>query len=421
MKKTSNYLMVLMLIAFLTVGLGCSKQYCESGDAQSCDCSDGTIAEQVCREDGTGWETCECINNYSYWNDPATDLTWQDPQKDAYTPDDQGPGYPDAVRYCEELVLGGYDDWRLPNIDELRTLVRGNPDTEAGGDCPLEEGSYREDMYSAYCAESPQYEGPGGDGCYWADELTGPCNKEDTADDFNKPLETVSSTLAADDEFWVACILFDRGSVSFNHIYSYADVRCVREGPTTLIACVDGPPETCVPGETRPCPASNDKTGVQVCSDNGRCWGPCESTEFTLSPIEDISETCDLVNLTINVPEKLDTQMSMLVAFLFQVEGFTVPPSRPPDGGTDYNQVLFPDIDLDKPLVMPIPACSYYRDRCIPPGDYYLYVALLQSGDMPPWPQEGDYVWGYDQEPLTLQSGPRQVIDMEITLVPPQL
>ena len=113
--------------------------------------------------------------------------------------------------------------------------------------------------------------------------------------------------------------------------------------------------------------------------------------------------------------------MSMLVAFLFQVEGFTVPPSRPPDGGTDYNQVLFPDIDLDKPLVMPIPACSYYRDRCIPPGDYYLYVALLQSGDMPPWPQEGDYVWGYDQEPLTLQSGPRQVIDMEITLVPPQL
>lgn len=429
MKKFGNYLIVLLLALFLMFGLGCDEQYCDPGSKQSCVCSDGTAAEQVCKENGNGWDTCECVTNYSYWDDPDTNLTWQDPQKDAYKPDDQGPGQPDAIRYCEELVLGGYDDWRLPDIDELRTLIRGNPDTMTDGECPVYEGSVRADMYASECREAPQYEGPGGGGCYWAPELTGPCDKPDTADEFNKPLETVSSTVAIDDNFWVACILFDRGSVSFNHIYSYADVRCVRDGPTALLKCADGPAEACATGETRQCdvvvsvPVEDNETtkaGAQVCSDDGSCWGPCESTSFTPSPpIEDVSETCDQVKLTIHVPEKLNTQMKMLVAFLYSADDFSVPPTRPPDGGTDYNQVVDPDIDVDKPYEMTVPACSYYRDRCIPNGEYKLYVALLQSENMPPWPKEGDYVWGYDQEPLTLQSGPQQVIEKEITLVSP--
>lgn len=28
-----------------------------------------------------------------------------------------------ANKYCENLTLGGYDDWRLPNIYELVTLM----------------------------------------------------------------------------------------------------------------------------------------------------------------------------------------------------------------------------------------------------------------------------------------------------------
>jgi hypothetical protein len=66
---------------------------------------------------------------------------------------------------------------------------------------------------------------------------------------------------------------------------------------------------------------------------------------------------------------------------------------------------------------MTIPACSYYRDRCIDPGDYYLSVTLLNSAEWPPTPKEGDYVWGFDQEPMALNAGPKQVIENEITLV----
>ena len=45
----------------------------------------------------------------------------------------------DAVKYCENLEEGGYSDWRLPNIDELRTLVVNSPYTEPGGYCPVSE------------------------------------------------------------------------------------------------------------------------------------------------------------------------------------------------------------------------------------------------------------------------------------------
>ena len=419
MNKATNYLLALLLLSFFVCGFSCKKKYCEPGETQSGYCPDGMVTEQVCKDDGSGWEPADCANKYSYWNDPATNLTWQNPQKDAYTPGDTGVGQPDALRYCEELVLGGYDDWRLPNIDELRTIIRGNPNTMTGGDCPVHDGSSKADMKNPACSPVPDYQGPGNGGCYWTPELTGPCNKPDPADEGLRPLETVSSTVASDDRFWVGCVLFDRGSSIFNHIYSLADVRCIRGGPTTPVKCVDEQADGCAPGETRQCTASNGKTGAQVCAEDGKCWGPCESTAFTPSPpITDISDQCDQVKVTIKVPVKLPTPPKLLMAFLYKVEDWTFPPGRPPDGGTDDDQIIDPDIDLDKPLKLTVPACSYYRDRCIPGGDYYLYVTLLQSNAWPPLPQAGDYVWGDDQEPMTLQSGQQQVIEKEIMLVP---
>ncbi|HUV06635.1 MAG TPA: hypothetical protein VMX75_02830 [Spirochaetia bacterium] len=175
-----------------------------------------------------------------------------------------------------------------------------------------------------------------------------------------------------------------------------------------------------MPGETRQCTASNSKTGAQVCADDGSCFGPCESTEFTPSPpITDVCDQCDQVILTIKVPEKLQTPPKELMAFLYSAVGWTFPPARPPDGGVDYDQVMDPVIDVNKPLTLTVPGCTYYRESCLT-GDYYLYVSLLWEVKMPPTPKAGDYWWGMDQTPLTLGMGPQKVIEMEIMLVPYQ-
>ncbi|MBP5405575.1 DUF1566 domain-containing protein [bacterium] len=44
-----------------------------------------------------------------------------------------------AIPYCESMNEGGYDDWKLPDIDELRTLIINHPKTETGGICRISE------------------------------------------------------------------------------------------------------------------------------------------------------------------------------------------------------------------------------------------------------------------------------------------
>ena len=46
-----------------------------------------------------------------------------------------------AKQYCEDLTEGGYTDWRLPNIDELRTTIKNCYKTETGGQCKVSERS----------------------------------------------------------------------------------------------------------------------------------------------------------------------------------------------------------------------------------------------------------------------------------------
>ena len=46
----------------------------------------------------------------------------------------------EAKQYCENLNEGGHNDWRLPNIDELRTLIKVKaPETISGGKCQISE------------------------------------------------------------------------------------------------------------------------------------------------------------------------------------------------------------------------------------------------------------------------------------------
>ncbi|MBO4699086.1 DUF1566 domain-containing protein [bacterium] len=50
----------------------------------------------------------------------------------------EAKNWDNAKRYCATLTEGGYNDWRLPNIDELRMIVK-NRRTSAGGVCKVSE------------------------------------------------------------------------------------------------------------------------------------------------------------------------------------------------------------------------------------------------------------------------------------------
>ncbi|MCA9909899.1 MAG: DUF1566 domain-containing protein, partial [Anaerolineae bacterium] len=64
--------------------------------------------------------------------DHATSLTWMK--------DDNGNGvlWQDALTYCETLSLGGVDDWRLPNIKELHSIVDYSRSPDATGPAALD-------------------------------------------------------------------------------------------------------------------------------------------------------------------------------------------------------------------------------------------------------------------------------------------
>lgn len=57
--------------------------------------------------------------------DTKTGLQWQDDYSDNGG-NVKETGWLDAINYCENLTLGGYNDWRLPNINELYYLADRN-------------------------------------------------------------------------------------------------------------------------------------------------------------------------------------------------------------------------------------------------------------------------------------------------------
>jgi len=125
-----------------------------------------------------------------------------------------------AKQYCQELTLGGYDDWRLPTIYELRSLYRG---------CPAEEttNSCKGDCSTLLCETKTQYEycgncplGGGPDnGCYWPEELEGSCSKYWSATKVDKSFIRGA---------WVAS--YYSGEVTGTELKrGYRHVRCVRD------------------------------------------------------------------------------------------------------------------------------------------------------------------------------------------------
>lgn len=66
--------------------------------------------------------TSEGTHKPDYWTDPKTKLMWTAADNSAGLSQEQ------AVYYCRALRLGGFKDWRLPDIDQLQHLFGGPVD-----------------------------------------------------------------------------------------------------------------------------------------------------------------------------------------------------------------------------------------------------------------------------------------------------
>ena len=123
----------------------------------------------------------------------------------------------DAINYCKNLNEGGHSDWRLPNIDELRTLIKNCPKTESGGECKVSE--------QGKCLSLKCWQPSSSCSCALKEDNSGYYSK--LGDDDNVGL--LSSSVVSDDSNRVWYIGF--GYAGPTALYNKAisgQVRCVR-------------------------------------------------------------------------------------------------------------------------------------------------------------------------------------------------
>jgi hypothetical protein len=345
------------------------------------------------------------VAEYTVVCDPGTSLCWQDPQREAYNYADEGVRAFEADQYCNELILGGFDDWRVPAIMELRSITAGFPGTETDGACPIQDGNITyADAQNLNCfniADGVTGNGPGDNGCYLKPGFTGTCDKPDPYSG-GHPLEHVAMETPFDTDIWRAVLMFENGSVLFNHACTGVDVRCVRDDDgSPIVDCVYSEP--CDSGAIKSCDCSgfgDRPDGTQTCNEAGDCWGPCECTRSVIDTSintecnagDEFYDQADILTANISLPvgDTIDYDPAVVAAFLYECpDDTTSMPSRPPDGGSWENQVIDPG---PPPYSIPIRGITYYRENLIE-GRYCLLIQMSQQNIMPPIPKSGDYYY----------------------------
>ena len=152
----------------------------------------------------------------SGWYDSISALCWQDP------PDETGRNRDDAASYCADLVLGGLDDWRLPTIGELRSLLRECPKTGPGGPCGIVDDCLERDCYTDECFGCVGVD-PGADGTFLTSALHG-LRVDHWRDYWSSSMRTDLVTGS-----WTVEFVF--GRVDNYHGEAELSVRCVRPAP----------------------------------------------------------------------------------------------------------------------------------------------------------------------------------------------
>ncbi len=234
-------------------GTGCGRdlkkrtrdRYC-SGNSSVCDGSLGSWSSWSFYINCENWESCDSNNDvcadtrvagrWALCNpgevyDVLNNLSWR------RTPPENPLGWPwgiciswqDATDYCSGLGFG----WRLPNINELRTIIKGCLETVTGGICGVIDPACLE---MACCGgggiscwvldtdcKCVLSGGPGEGGCYWE---AGVWNDPDSGE---SPYWSSSPIIDYLDLVWA--VSFKSGIVyQSSSVDNVAGARCVRSG-----------------------------------------------------------------------------------------------------------------------------------------------------------------------------------------------
>ena len=86
----------------------------DTSDSDDADTSDSQSDEDADADSGEQEEQCTTIDAKLWWSSKSADtMAWLS-----------------ALNYCEELNVCGHSDWKLPTIDELKTLLKWRRDSQ---------------------------------------------------------------------------------------------------------------------------------------------------------------------------------------------------------------------------------------------------------------------------------------------------
>ncbi len=154
---------------------------------------------------------CQDVGGGILCEDDVSGLMWQSENGEA------GLAYQAALDYCENLVYGGHDDWRVPNIDELRSLVLGCDKSATGGVCNV---SVSVDCLEYTCRVDDDCKGcSNGGSCFWPGNLGGSCDNDYWSSSVVEDAEETAWMIG----FYSAAINSNPKTTSGN-----MNVRCVR-------------------------------------------------------------------------------------------------------------------------------------------------------------------------------------------------
>lgn len=254
----------------------CIRDNTADGDAES---PDDTEAPDADSDSNDSDDSDPSKDEYGNWKDPKTGLIWSEKHSVA-----ELSTHEDAVAYCDDLSEGGFSDWKLPTIDELRTLIQNCPYTEPYGYCKISEEagalSWYDDLDKIW-----------GCNCYWEDEWTQQTGKGEFVNDngghyskLGDKQDTVLYSSSKSDyggNLW--CISFDLADILICTLTSINAVRNPEIGVS--IRCVG------TYSRQKQCEGLPENAGWNIFSSipqrwDGSLWQPNDAASYNEKPSE---------------------------------------------------------------------------------------------------------------------------------------